>query len=56
MEEECFCGHLKSSHSSSLGGLVEGHGACDFTQCVCEKFTWKRYLSEDEEYTRRNAK
>ena len=53
MEEECVCGHLKSSHSDSVSGFAEGHGVCSFTQCLCEKFTWKRFLSEEEEKERK---
>ena len=55
MEEECICGHLKSAHDDALNGLAKGHGPCIYSQCVCEKFTWKRFISDEELHERRIA-
>ena len=50
-EEECYCGHLKSEHNNTK--LNEGHGSCANDYCMCEQFTWKRFVDKDEAEHRR---
>lgn len=46
VDELCTCGHLKSSHGSSVNGYAPGHGSCLI--CGCQKFTWKKFLTAGE--------
>ena len=48
VDELCICGHLMSVHDAADHGVcaVSGHGACKC--CECSKFTWARFITQDE--------
>jgi hypothetical protein len=41
----CLCGHTGDGKDSDHAGLI-GHGACCVPDCICRKFTWKRFIKD----------
>jgi len=48
--EICRCGHLKEDHGSSVVSHVRRphDGSCCCKECVCPRFTFVRYATEDD--------
>ena len=53
-DEMCKCGHLKSNHGSLTHRMKDkmirerSDGSCCSSHCVCNKFTFMRFVSVDE--------
>jgi hypothetical protein len=43
----CRCKHLGDGSKSEHAGLI-GHGYCTVPGCRCQKFSWRRFIWEEE--------
>lgn len=44
-DEICSCGHSIHDHHDNVG--ARGKGSCSRDGCMCERFTWERFVMEN---------